>query len=178
MRICCRSSARNAAECTILTIRNARSANMTTMKNAAKIAFVLYIVLMVWLLFGQRIGNDVEGRYWNELSQNINLTPFETVGKYLNTLKNSENGRISHQAVINLGGNVIMFIPLGFLLPFNMEKVKGFGNCMTACLIIIMCVELIQLFTLLGSFDVDDLLLNMMGAAIGYIMYKNLKPLR
>lgn len=161
-----------------MTILSARSANLTTMKNAAKIAFVLYIVLMVWLLFGQRIGNDMSGGYWNELSQNINLTPFETVGKYLNTLKNSENGHISHQAVINLGGNVIMFIPLGFLLPLNLGRAKSLKGCMTACLIIIMCVELIQLFTLLGSFDVDDLLLNMMGAAIGYIMYKNLKPLR
>lgn len=155
----------------ISTILSARSANMTTMKNAAKIALILYIALMVWLLFGQRMGNDVSGSYWDELSHNINLTPFETVGKYLNTLKNSENGHISHQAVINLGGNVIMFVPLGFFLPFNMEKTKGFGNCMTACLIIIMCVELIQLFTLLGSFDVDDLILNMAGVWIGYMIY-------
>ncbi|MBQ6836011.1 MAG: VanZ family protein [Clostridia bacterium] len=154
-----------------MTIRNARSANMTTMKNAAKIAFVLYIALMIWLLFGQRMGNDVQGGYWNELSQNINLTPFETVGKYLNTLKNSENGRISHQAVINLGGNVIMFVPLGFLLPLNWGRAKSLKGCMTACLIIIMCVELIQLFTLLGSFDVDDLILNMAGVWIGYMIY-------
>lgn len=144
---------------------------MTTMKNAAKIAFILYIALMAWLLFGQRVGNDVSGGYWNELSQNINLTPFETVGKYLNTLKNSENGRISHQAVINLGGNVIMFVPLGFLLPFNLSRAKSLKGCMTACLIIIMCVELIQLFTLLGSFDVDDLILNMVGVWIGYMIY-------
>lgn len=141
------------------------------MKNAAKIAFILYIALMVWLLFGQRMGNDVEGGYWNELSQNINITPFETVGKYLNTLKNSENGRISHQAVINLGGNVIMFVPLGFLLPFNRGRAKSLKGCMTACLIIIMCVELIQLFTLLGSFDVDDLILNMVGVWIGHMIY-------
>ena len=146
---------------------------MTTMKNAdriAKITFILYIALMLWLLFGQRVSNDVQGGYWNELSQNINLVPFRTIGRYIDRLYNSA-GKLNHQAVINLGGNVIMFIPLGFLLPFVSDRAKGLKNCFVMTFVVILSVELLQFATLLGSFDIDDLLLNMIGIFMGWMAY-------
>ena len=146
---------------------------MTTMKNAdriAKITFILYIALMLWLLFGQRVSNDVQGGYWDELSQNINLVPFRTIGRYIDRLYNSA-GKLNHQAVINLGGNVIMFIPLGFLLPFVSDRAKKLKNCFVMTFVVILSVELLQLATLLGSFDIDDLLLNMIGIFMGWMAY-------
>ena len=146
---------------------------MTTMKNAdriAKITFILYIALMLWLLFGQRVSNDVQGGYWDELSQNINLVPFRTIGRYMDRLYNSA-GKLNHQAVINLGGNVIMFIPLGFLLPFVSDRAKKLKNCFVMTFALLMLVETVQLFTLLGSFDIDDLLLNIIGIMLGYVIY-------
>ena len=146
---------------------------MTTMKNAdriAKITFILYIALMLWLLFGQRMTNDVQGGYWDELSQNINLVPFRTIGRYIDRLYNSA-GKLNHQAVINLGGNVIMFIPLGFLLPFVTDRAKKLKNCFVMTFVVILSVELLQLATLLGSFDIDDLLLNMIGIFMGWMAY-------
>ena len=146
---------------------------MTTMKNAdriAKITFILYIALMLWLLFGQRVSNDVQGGYWDELSQNINLAPFRTIGRYMDRLYNSA-GKLNHQAVINLGGNVIMFIPLGFLLPFVSDRAKKLKNCFVMTFVLLILVEFVQLFTLLGSFDIDDLLLNMIGIFMGWMAY-------
>ena len=146
---------------------------MTTMKNAdriAKITFILYIALMLWLLFGQRVSNDVQGGYWDELSQNINLVPFETIGRYMDRLYNSA-GKLNHQAVINLGGNVIMFIPLGFLLPFVSDRAKKLKNCFVMTFVVILSVELLQFATLLGSFDIDDLLLNIIGIFMGWMAY-------
>ena len=146
---------------------------MTTMKNAdriGKITFILYIALMLWLLFGQRVSNDVQGGYWDELSQNINLVPFRTIGGYMDRLYNSA-GRLNHQAVINLGGNVIMFIPLGFLLPFVSDRAKKLKNCFVMTFVVILSVELLQFATLLGSFDIDDLLLNMIGIFMGWMAY-------
>lgn len=146
---------------------------MTTMKNAdriGKITFILYIALMLWLLFGQRVSNDVQGGYWDELSQNINLVPFRTIGGYMDRLYNSA-GKLNHQAVINLGGNVIMFIPLGFLLPFVSDRAKKLKNCFVMTFVVILSVELLQFATLLGSFDIDDLLLNMIGIFMGWMAY-------
>lgn len=143
------------------------------MKNAdriAKITFILYIALMLWLLFGQRVSNDVQGGYWDELSQNINLVPFRTIGRYMDRLYNSA-GKLNHQAVINLGGNVIMFIPLGFLLPFVSDRAKKLKNCFVMTFAVILSVELLQLAALLGSFDIDDLLLNMIGIFMGWMTY-------
>lgn len=146
---------------------------MTTMKNAdriAKITFILYIALMLWLLFGQRVSNDVQGGYWDELSQNINLVPFRTIGRYMDRLYNSA-GKLNHQAVINLGGNVIMFVPLGLLLPLVTDRAKKLKNCFVMTFALLILVETVQLFTLLGSFDIDDLLLNMIGIFMGWMAY-------
>ena len=41
---------------------------------------------------------------------------------------------------------------------------------------IMLAVEVAQLFTLRGSFDVDDLILNLLGAAIGYLIYRWTEP--
>ena len=80
-------------------------------------------------------------------------------------------GRLNFQAVINLGGNVIMFIPFGFLLPFVCDRAKRLKCCFVMTLAVILLVELLQLVTLLGSFDIDDVILNMIGIFMGWAVY-------
>ena len=130
---------------------------------------------MLWLLFGQRIGNEALDGYSDKIMENINLVPFYTLKDYISMLKSGETRRITYLAIINLVGNVIMFVPLGFLLPFIYKRAKSFAGCMVTSFIILLCVEVTQLITFLGSFDIDDLLLNMVGAFIGYIGYKMMK---
>ena len=78
------------------------------------VGFLLYGVLMLWLLFGQRLGYAFDGAYTERLAANINLIPFKTVSEYVADLSVSVSfGELRH-AVINLVGNVIMFVPLGF----------------------------------------------------------------
>ena len=64
-----------------------------------------------------------------------------------------------------------MFVPLGLLLPFVNDRAKGLKNCVVMTFALMMLVETVQLFTLLGSFDIDDLLLNIIGAMLGYVIY-------
>ena len=78
-------------------------------------------------------------------------------------------------AVINLGGNIIMFIPLGFLLPKVFRKLSSLPRILLITAGIITAVELIQLFTLVGSCDIDDLILNVLGAALGYLIHNRNK---
>ena len=72
-------------------------------------------------------------------------------------------------ARLNLLGNVLAFLPFGFILPLayhekadSMAKVFGIG---LGCIVL---MELFQLITKLGSLDVDDILLNMLGILGGY----------
>ena len=134
-------------------------------KHKWKILFVLYSVLMLWLLF-DRAGYDPTLPYWVQLR--YNLTPLHTIKLFWNIMP-------STAAIINLGGNVIMFIPLGFLLPRAFKKLNKLFRCFFTATLIIILVELTQLFTLLGSCDIDDLILNMVGIVLGFICHKIFK---
>ena len=126
--------------------------------------FCVYSAFMLYLLFHRAGG--IEGMdYWKQIRANLNLEPFHTIRLFLNVL---DQQAYSSAAIINLGGNVIMFIPLGFFLPRVFPALRNFWLTIFATALIIIAVELTQLFTLLGTCDIDDLILNVIGAAIGY----------
>ena len=74
-------------------------------------------------------------------------------------------------AFVNLAGNVVMFVPLG-LLPAIWQKQRSFGWYALTAAVTILLVEVIQLLTTLGSADVDDWIFNMLGAGIGFGIWK------
>ena len=133
--------------------------------------FCAYSVFMLYLLFNRAGG--IEGvDYWTQIRMNLNLEPFRTIRLFLKVL---DNQIYSTSALINLGGNVILFIPLGFFLPLVFPSLQKFWRTTLVTILIITAVELTQLFTLLGSCDIDDLILNLLGASIGYLIYKCIK---
>jgi len=132
--------------------------------------FLAYSALMLWLLFN-RPGYDPGIPYWEQAASHLNLIPFRTLHLFAQLLDSSREEYV-RAAVINLGGNIIMFIPLGFLLPRVFSRLASFFRVLLATAVIIICVELIQLFTLVGSCDVDDLILNVIGSAMGYGIHK------
>jgi len=130
-----------------------------------KIAFAVYCLLMLWLLFGQRIGSGTYTAGENRL----NLEPLSTVRWFLHVLREVEDPAIRRHAAVNLAGNVVMFVPLGFFLPVLWEKLRKIYLFLPVTLGILLAVELIQLAAALGCCDVDDLLLNLPGALLGYL---------
>ena len=140
-----------------------------------RIVFWAYCAVMAVLLFG-RTRLAVDNGYWNTLSSHLNLIPFQTVGIFIDVLK-GDNQIVSRQyAVVNLLGNVLMFLPLGFLLPALWERFRKWWKALLWGGLIIVCVELAQLFALVGKCDVDDLILNMLGIAGGYGIFRLFYP--
>lgn len=134
-------------------------------------AFAAYCVLMLWLLF-VRNRHPVLENYWAQMEQNVNLVPFHTIRLYLYVFRDSDLDHLIPHAVVNLVGNVVMFIPLGaFLYPEFSEGWKVFKVLLTTFMVICL-VELAQLVTLAGSCDVDDLLLNLGGSLLGCLVYR------
>ena len=131
-----------------------------------RIGFSVYCCVMLYLLF-HRTGYTPGIPYVQQLR--INLVPFHTVGLYLRLLS---RGTLRRIAIVNLAGNVVMFVPLGFFLPRIFPKLRKFWKVLPATAAIIILVELTQYFSLLGSCDIDDLILNILGAAMGYGLYK------
>ncbi len=137
-----------------------------------KVLFLVYAAVMLWLLF-DRERSLYEPDYWTQVQQNLNLEPFHTIKLFWSALDREEYRLL---AVINLGGNIGMFVPLGFFLPMLWKSLRKWWKTWLATLGIMLIVELTQLFTLRGSFDVDDLILNLAGAAIGYLIYRWMNP--
>lgn len=71
--------------------------------------------------------------------------------------------------VENIAGNIILFVPFGVLLPlaFKVERLTILYGCAASIL-----VEIIQLAFAMGAADIDDVILNTLGAVIGYIAYR------
>lgn len=73
--------------------------------------------------------------------------------------------------IINVFGNIIMFTPFGFL-GIVFPKLNGFKTLIINFLSAIIIIESLQYFTRLGVFDIDDIILNTIGVAIGFWVYK------
>lgn len=143
------------------------------MKKYAKvliyILFVLYILGIVYItLFSRgRAVNDLS--IWEYARIRGNLIPFKTISIYVKWLKNGNDN--TFVPLVNLFVNLFFMVPMSIILPFIWDKFKKFIPSMLFSLLFLMLIELLQLFTERGSFDVDDLILNMMGAGLGYLIY-------
>ena len=140
-------------------------------RNIFRIGFACYIVLMLWLLFIRHRGIPVEN-YWAQLGGRLNLVPFSSMGSMLMTLRENPRWDVLWVVIYNLGGNIIMFLPLGFLLPELWRRFRRFTPCVGMVALIMTCVELVQLFTLRGFCEVDDVMLNALGGAIGWGLWR------
>ncbi len=128
-------------------------------------ALIAYGVLMLWLLFFQRVGWWEGFDYRTYLRESVNLRPFYTIINFFRAALH--NHYMLRPAVVNIVGNIVMFLPLGFLLPGLMPRLWRLWKLLgTSCLILLL-VETIQLFTMTGSWDIDDIILNLAGVALG-----------
>lgn len=132
------------------------------------VIFIIYCIVMLRLLFVPVIGGE------NAVEYHINLHPFETVRGYFDILRSEalrSDDALRSYAVINLVGNIVMFIPLGLLLPCVSRRMERFLPCIVTCVLSVACIELMQLISRTRSCDIDDLILNTVGALIGYASF-------
>ena len=67
--------------------------------------------------------------------------------------------------------NVLLFVPYGILCPMAFRHVRRFWNCLLAGALTSLLVELLQLLTGRGYFQIDDILTNILGTVAGYLLY-------
>ncbi|MFF4344892.1 VanZ family protein [Kitasatospora sp. NPDC001540] len=74
-------------------------------------------------------------------------------------------------AVRQVGGNVLLGVPFGLLLPVIWPKARGRFRVLLATTLLMLLVELVQGALVTGrAFDVDDIILNTGGAVLGYLL--------
>jgi glycopeptide antibiotics resistance protein len=141
-------------------------------RTLVSLLFVVYLLVVIKLVLLKGLG-DLKSHFVEDynlglLNENIaqgNYIPFYTVKYYMT---GTDNLRYTKE---NLVGNVLLFFPFGVLLPVLFNNVNGFRRLISISLVISLALELIQLFTALGNFDVDDIILNVFGASLGFGTY-------
>ncbi|MBQ3860041.1 MAG: VanZ family protein [Clostridia bacterium] len=78
----------------------------------------------------------------------------------------------------NVVGNAVMFIPSGIVLPIIYRQLNSFWKVVAAGAVISLCTELLQLPFPSRASDIDDLILNTLGVAVGYGIYAACKRLK
>ena len=79
---------------------------------------------------------------------------------------------IKREAAINIIGNISMFIPTGIIMPILYKRLDRFWKVLLAGAGLSFGIEMIQLLFPGSVTDIDDLILNAAGVAIGYGIYK------
>ncbi len=155
------------------------SAVMVALLKYAVFALYLYLVIKILLLkFGSMELELIYGQWqqsvsnpssiWERLQYRGNLVPFHEIERYLVAIR--ESGSV--HSLINFLGNVIAFMPFGFMVPLLFsKKLQSLGKVVLLSFLFSLGLETTQLVTNCGIFDVDDILLNTTGGALGYGVY-------
>ena len=128
--------------------------------------FILYLGFIAYFGFFARIAGRTRSH-----EDDYNLVPFYSIGKYVKVTGASE----IPDFIINILGNIIVFMPVGIFLPYLFSN-KPWAYKKRYVLMIgflfSLGVESIQYILSVGVFDVDDLILNTLGALIGWQLYR------
>lgn len=113
-----------------------------------------------------------------DAERSLNLVPFKTICAFLFSEGNAYLPKdvLNTRRVINLLGNVFLFVPLGFLLPLSYKKAEKFGIMFLIGSAYVLFIEITQHFIYRIS-DIDDYILNMLGIMLGFGIYKIFKKL-
>ena len=131
-----------------------------------RLFFVIYMVLALYFMF---FSETLDRTMVND-QYRYNLTLFKEISRFWE-MRHTYGWNVT---IVNLLGNVVCFMPFGFLLP-TISRKKIFKNIISVTLMTFLFslfIETAQLLTKVGAFDVDDLFLNAVGGFLGYIFMK------
>lgn len=141
--------------------------------------FSLYIVMLLNLtLFDQYFGrrslmlyveDNMPLKQYFEL--NFNIIPFATINNFFIALKN--NNLTSSYFFYNIFGNIIAFMPMAFFIPRLFKKIDKWYKFLIITSVFIVFIEIMQIILMTGSFDIDDYILNILGAFFLYMILNN-----
>ena len=137
-----------------------------------KLFFAIYILVVIKVIVFKYPCRDMlalaagwqRGVVWQGLGT-ANFKPFKTIKMYIDY-------SYKLNSVENLAGNVLVFVPFGFLFPLVAREGERFFVMLLNAFVFVLGIEMFQLFSAFGAFDVDDILLNCLGASLGFGVYR------
>ena len=145
----------------------------TKQKRILSVIFILYLLFLIKMIVFkypieqmQQIVDTWQKDVVLEGLHTANFVPFKTIKMYIRYYDMPGIRSFS-----NLFGNIFIFVPMGILLPFVHRTSKNVWVMLLNALLLIVGIEVFQLFSNFGAFDVDDIILNVSGVLIGRWIY-------
>lgn len=144
--------------------------NTTKKQKMGWVLFIVYMAAVVYFMFFAESFDrpDVRQEY------HYNLILFREIKRFI-----IYRDQLGMKAVfLNIVGNVAGFMPFGFFLPIISRRSRKWYNTVLFGFSFSLAIEITQLVWKVGSFDVDDILLNTIGGALGFIVYRKVQKYR
>ena len=119
---------------------------------------LFYCAILGFIFFGG------ERRYYDYSGLTPNLIPFSSIIKSVQAFRECGDWK----NLIGILGNLVLLFPLSFMLAFRAHPTKKI-YVLLALLIILVCIEAVQQVLHVGVFDMDDVILNFLGAGLGIL---------
>lgn len=130
------------------------------------VVFIIYLVFLIYFMFfAEGLGRGIVSSEYK-----YNLIPFKEISRFIKYWKILGVGAVA----ANLLGNVVAFVPFGMFLPGLINNRYSYFGMAVLSFDMSLLIELLQLASKVGSFDVDDLILNTVGGLIGYCIFRYL----
>lgn len=141
--------------------------------NTLLMIYLFYLFYLIWILFFDSFYDRVSLKidFHTYFLMKTNFVPFVTIHRYL---INISGGVQTNSAILNLVGNLAAFMPMGFFCPMIFKPMRKPLIFIPSLLLFLIGVEGMQLLMRVGSCDVDDVILNLLGAMIIYVLVKPL----
>ncbi|MFC0189427.1 VanZ family protein [Fictibacillus aquaticus] len=155
-----------------------RNSTVYWIKETVQVLFVLYLCMLVSVtLFPIFLHFQPET---NNLSYSTNFVPLASIMKDMSQVGTAYGGDVLFMIktiIRNVGGNIFLFFPLGFILPLLFHKFRSVNRTVLIGFVISISIECLQfLETFSGMYlrttDVDDVICNVLGVLLGFLLYK------
>lgn len=123
-----------------------------------------YLMFISWRMFFYAYGSYYRSR---SILPEYNLIPFKTILSLIISCKYYE----LDVWVYNFFGNIAAFMPLGILLPVALGIKRNLAATLVFSTLFLLSAETAQLIFRVGVFDIDDIILNMIGVLSGYMIH-------
>ncbi len=137
--------------------------------------FILYLLLLVKIVLFKYSGflTALDKLITGKLNgfRSYNLIPFQSIREFVKLMF---RGYVS-RGFNNLVGNILIFAPFGYFVPLLYKRCRKWQAVVLAGFFVGLVFELCQYVLYLGSADIDDLILNLLGVVLGFLFYQAVK---
>ena len=148
----------------IAVVAAAAAAGLLAVRRDRRLAWAvaaLWVLALIWVAF------LIRRPY---AAVRVVFDPFHALKLFLKNLQSGKGLKMGFLEGAAL--NLLMFVPAGYLLPVLRREVDSWWKAALWGFCLSLVIELLQLVTRLGMFDLDDLMNNTLGAVVGWLCAK------